>query len=188
MPYSRMGGFPGACNAGDLDSILGLGRPPGEGHGHPLQYSGLENPMDRGAWWAKVHRVANSGRQLSDLHSLTEQEDVFQLNAVLELVPKVQWFLPLPSGCGVWVPSPKTLVLRPLSQRMSPGMKGIQGSANPGCQSLPASPQPHFSQLSGDPPPRTLSAELEVDAASICAAGMRSCGLLSKASSCCGKL
>ena len=40
-----------ACNAGDLGSIPGLGRCPGGGHGNPLQYSCLENPMDRGAWW-----------------------------------------------------------------------------------------------------------------------------------------
>ena len=50
-------GFPGgsagkesACNAGDLGSIPGLGRSPGEGNGYPLQYSGLENPMDGGAF------------------------------------------------------------------------------------------------------------------------------------------
>ena len=43
-----------ACNAGDQGSIPGLGRFPGEGNGYPLQYSGLENPMDRGAWWATV--------------------------------------------------------------------------------------------------------------------------------------
>ena len=47
-----------ACNAGDLGVISGLGRSPGEGHGNPVQYSGLENPMDRGAWWATVHGVA----------------------------------------------------------------------------------------------------------------------------------
>ena len=41
-----------ACNAGDLGSIPGLGRSPGEGNGNPLQYSCLENPMDQGAWWA----------------------------------------------------------------------------------------------------------------------------------------
>ena len=46
-----------ACNAGDLDSIPGSGRSPGEGNGNPLQYSCLENPMDRGTWWAIVHRV-----------------------------------------------------------------------------------------------------------------------------------
>ena len=45
-----------ACNAGDLGSIPGLGRCPG-GDGYPLQYSGLENPMDRGAWQAAVHGV-----------------------------------------------------------------------------------------------------------------------------------
>ena len=52
-------GFPGgsdakdsACNAGDLSSIPGLGRSPGGGNGNPLQYSCLENPMDRGAWQA----------------------------------------------------------------------------------------------------------------------------------------
>ena len=60
-------GFPGgsagkesACNVEDLGSIPGLGRSPGEGKGYPLQYSGLENPMDRGAWQATVHGVAES--------------------------------------------------------------------------------------------------------------------------------
>ena len=51
------------ANAGDVidaGSIPGLGRSPGGGHGNPLQYSCLENPMDRGAWWAKVHRVTQS--------------------------------------------------------------------------------------------------------------------------------
>ena len=48
------------ANAGDLDSIPGLGRFPGGGNGNPLQYSCLENPTDRGAWWATVHRVAKS--------------------------------------------------------------------------------------------------------------------------------
>ena len=42
----------------DMGSIPGSGGPPGVGHGSPLQYSCLENPMDRGAWWATVHRVA----------------------------------------------------------------------------------------------------------------------------------
>ena len=60
-------GFPGgsegkesACNVGDLDSIPGLGRSPGEGYGYPLQYSGLENSIDRGAWQTTVHAVAKS--------------------------------------------------------------------------------------------------------------------------------
>ena len=49
-----------ACNAGDRGSIPGLGRSPGEENGNWLQYSCLENPMDGGAWWATVHRVAKS--------------------------------------------------------------------------------------------------------------------------------
>ena len=66
-------GFPGgsegtasAYNAGGLGSIPGSGRSPGEGNGSPLQYSGLENAMDRGAWWATVHWVAKSRTRLSD--------------------------------------------------------------------------------------------------------------------------
>ena len=55
-----------ACNAGDLCSIPGLGRSPGEGKGYPLQYSGLENSMD-----CIVYRVAKSWTRLSDFHSPT---------------------------------------------------------------------------------------------------------------------
>ena len=55
-----------ACNAGDLGSVPGLGRSPGEGNGNPLQFSCLENPMDRGAWWATVHGVAKSRTRLND--------------------------------------------------------------------------------------------------------------------------
>ena len=66
-------GFPGgsevkvsACNVGDLGSIPGSVRSPGEENGNPLQYSCLENPMDGGAWWATVHGVAKSWTRLSD--------------------------------------------------------------------------------------------------------------------------
>ena len=52
------------ANAGDIGSIPGLGRHPGGGHGNPLQYSCLENPMDRGAWQATVHKVAESQTRL----------------------------------------------------------------------------------------------------------------------------
>ena len=55
-----------AYNVGDLGSIPGLGRSSGEGNGNPLQYSCLENPMDGGAWWAKVHGVTKSWTRLSD--------------------------------------------------------------------------------------------------------------------------
>ena len=65
-------GFPGgsdgkesACNAGDLGSIPGSGRSPGEGIGNPLHYSCLENPTDREAWQAIVHGVGKSQTRLS---------------------------------------------------------------------------------------------------------------------------
>ena len=71
-----MRGFPGGtngknppANAGDLrdgGSIPGLGRSPGGGHGNPLQYFCLENPMGRGAWRATVDGVTKSQTQLSD--------------------------------------------------------------------------------------------------------------------------
>ena len=50
----------------DLASVPGWGRSPGGGNGNPLQYSRLENPMDRGAWWATAHGAANSKTRLSD--------------------------------------------------------------------------------------------------------------------------
>ena len=63
-------GFPGgsdgeesAYSGGDSGSISGSGRSPGEGNGYPLQYSCLENSIDRGAWWATVHGVAKSQTQ-----------------------------------------------------------------------------------------------------------------------------
>ena len=56
-----------ACNAGDLGLIPGLGRSPGGGHGNPLQYSYLENPMHSGARWATVHGVAQSLTRLKRL-------------------------------------------------------------------------------------------------------------------------
>ena len=66
-------GFPGgsegkasACNAGDPGLIPGLRRSPGEENSNPLQYSCLENPMDREAWWATVHGVTKSQKRLSD--------------------------------------------------------------------------------------------------------------------------
>ena len=62
------------ANAGDIrdaGSIPELGRSPGEGNGYPLQYSCLENPMDRGAWWATVYRVSQSHTRLKRLSTHT---------------------------------------------------------------------------------------------------------------------
>ena len=71
--YAVSWGFPGgsdskesACNVEDLSSIPGLRRSPGVGNGNPLQYSCLENPMDRGAWQATVQRVEKSWTQMCD--------------------------------------------------------------------------------------------------------------------------
>ena len=71
MPVVSMPGFPGGSvvknlpvSAGEVISIPGLGRSPREENGNPLQYSCLENPMDRGACWATVHGVTNSWTQL----------------------------------------------------------------------------------------------------------------------------
>ena len=59
FPCSSVGKEP-ACSVGDLGLILGSGRPPEEGNGNPLPYSGLENTMNRGAWQATVHRSQES--------------------------------------------------------------------------------------------------------------------------------
>ena len=73
-------GFPGGsdnkestCKAGDPGSFPGSGRSLGEGNGHSLQYSCLENSIDRAAWWATVHRVTESDtvEQLTHLHLTT---------------------------------------------------------------------------------------------------------------------
>ena len=59
------------ANAGDIGWIPGSGRSPGEGNSYPLQYSCLENSMDRGAWWAIVHGVSKSQTQLTLSHTFT---------------------------------------------------------------------------------------------------------------------
>ena len=64
-PPGGSDGKESTCDAGDLGSIPGSGRPPGEGHGNPLQYSYLENPIYTEAWWATVHGVTKSWTQLS---------------------------------------------------------------------------------------------------------------------------
>ena len=64
FPHSSVG-KESDCNAGDPGSIPGLGRYPGEGNGNPLQYSCLENPMDREAWWATVNGITRVGHNLA---------------------------------------------------------------------------------------------------------------------------
>ena len=64
VPWS-LSGEESPCNAGESGSIPGLGRYTGEGNGNPLQYSCLENPMDRGTWQATAHGVARVGHNLA---------------------------------------------------------------------------------------------------------------------------
>ena len=69
------------ANAGDIrdsGSIPGSGRSPGGGHGNPLQYSCLENPVDRGAWWAMVGRATKSRTRLKRLSTYSRSNDYYQ--------------------------------------------------------------------------------------------------------------
>ena len=77
-----------ACNTGDLSSIPGSGRSPGEANGNPLQYSCLGNSMDRGAWWATVHAVTES-----DTTEVTWHTQCMYVNSNLPVHPT------LPCAC-----------------------------------------------------------------------------------------
>ena len=86
-----------ACSAGDPGSIPGLGRPPGEGNGNPLQYSSLENSMDWGAWWATVYGVTKSQTRLSNFTSLTMYNNSYALllATFLQFFSSLNFSLPL---------------------------------------------------------------------------------------------
>ena len=78
LHFEKMGfpagldGKESACNAGDVGLIHGWGRSPGEGNDNPLQYSCLENSMDRGAWWAKAHRLQRVRHDWATKHEAGE--------------------------------------------------------------------------------------------------------------------
>ena len=114
-------GFPGgsdgkesAYNAGDLGFISGLGRSSGGGHGNPLQYSGLENPMDRGAWQAIVHGSQRVGHQWVTKHTHTgnkkgpqKQEptgclSISQSHTCFAVINTPHFFSHLHSSSGNW--------------------------------------------------------------------------------------
>ena len=102
---------------GDPGLIPGSGRSPGEGNGNPLQYYCLENPMDRGAWWATVHGVAKSQTQLSDF-TLTFCWNYIEIHVcvpsltlwtVARQVPLSMGFSRQEYWCGLLFPSPGDL-------------------------------------------------------------------------------
>ena len=104
---------------GDLGSIPGSGRSPGEGNGNPLQYSCLENFMDGGAWWATVHGVAKSQTRLSNFIYFTHSDNRFKNQmAFAGLTPHGE------EDQGVWVWQEKL-------QRQAPSQEALSkaGSA-----------------------------------------------------------
>ena len=88
-----------ACHVGNLSSIPGLGRSPGEGNGNPLQYSCLENPVDRGAWQATVHGVAES--DMTEQQTQTKQTQCKNLldphSDLFTVYIQFQWIYLFPS-------------------------------------------------------------------------------------------
>ena len=87
-----------ACNAGDLGSIPGSGRSPGEGNGTPLQYSCLENPMDREAWETTVHGIAKSRTRLSDFTFTV----ILKFLIIFDKRPQIFIFQWIPKTCGLY--------------------------------------------------------------------------------------
>ena len=93
----------------DVGSISGSGRSPGGGHGNPLQCSCLENPMDTGAWWPAVHRVAQAWTQLKRLRTHSVYWNAFlRCNLVFGIQTDCTFFYPLcyglfPLGCTFWI-------------------------------------------------------------------------------------
>ena len=130
-------GFPGgsdgkesACSEWDPSLVPGSGRPPGGGHGYPLQYSCLGNPMDRRAWWATVPGVTKSWARLSDKHfhfltalGLGAKDGLSQHNGLWK--PLILGWMPSHHPCFYappWAHSPHSTSLSPLLKpKLTPG-------------------------------------------------------------------
>ena len=127
-----------AGNQGDACSIPGSGRSPGEGNGNPLLYSGLENPMDRGAWWATVHGVSKSQTHtllIRPAHLLERQREE--------------------KGPSSWV---HRAGIQPAGGQPAPGLLFFEGPGDVSCGDLrtssPKAPLSERTQASVDDPQR----------------------------------
>ena len=127
-----------ACNVGDLGSISGSGRCPGEGNGNPLQCPCVENSMDREAWWAKVHEFTQNRRWLSD--SLLHPNYIFRLIAQSRLT------LCSPMDCSI----PGFSVHHQLPELAQTHVHGVGAAIQPSHPLLsPTSPTFHLCQHQG---------------------------------------
>ena len=106
-----------ACNAGDLGSVSGSGRSPGEGNDYPLQYSCLENPRDRGAWQAPVHGICRVTHRATNTHfhfftymgppgKISMQLEIFKVTPGTSLVGPAMECLPANAGDKGSIPGP----------------------------------------------------------------------------------
>ena len=132
-------GFPGGspvmnlpANAGALGSSPGLGRSPGEGNGNLLQYSCLENPMDRRAWWATVHGVTKESDMTERLNNSNAQ--VWRLFALARRFHLVS-FSPHPGEAGKRLPPPR-LTTGPKDTWLNPPQVGTSHPSCPRCFSF----------------------------------------------------
>ena len=124
-----------AYSVGDVGSIPGSGRSPGEGNGNPLQYSWLENPTDRGAWWATVHGSQRVGTQLSNF-TFFGNFVISSRNALVEIQGEKKSRLPEHGGV-----LPQVSNLRAKKDAWSPGAQ-LVGSTEKAWGPHPRLPAP----------------------------------------------
>ena len=138
LSFKNSGPLPGglegkasACNAGDLGSIPGSGRSSGEGHGNPLQYSCLENPMDRGASQATVHGVTKSRTRLSDdtlITYCTSFQDCYNKLPLNGQLKRTEMYIFVVTARNLKSKCPSWFLLKSLKMKLSCAFLLISGS------------------------------------------------------------